>query len=371
MVSIAVIGVSAAEESIIDVEKLSTVNSGEGWSYNAANNIITVTGDVTITGKNDDISICVGAENITLTLRDAELGNKTTVCACGGRYLDIICSSHYEYSFIINLEGENEVTSPDSQYPIYSNENITFTGEGKLEITCEGVPMFNDITVSGGKFVMNNYTGISCITITGGTLETKEGMITSEFNMSGGNYIGHAASEPTNSGYYHPALKVSGDLSISGGCFKAENSKGIVADEVGNISVVVSGVVEYADEVKLLSGEFVPFNFPVSSSSAPASSGPASSGPTSSSSSSSSIPSYDFIYGDGDIHLCDVHTEESNSESSSVISSKSESASSSSESKIEQNKNPNTNDMSFVFIGGIAVLAFAVAVITIKRKTIA
>lgn len=277
----------------------------------------------------------------------------------------------------------------------------------------------------GPVYPGDTYTG--SITISGGVVNVdKYCNLYGNFTMTGGSFTANTSYDG-DMWCTFPALYVGKDFSMTGGCFNANvdgESVELVGTSIENASVIVKGEFEYA-YVNMLSGELVRYYKTVADTSDVYSS--ESYSYTGTAALAGGTEDTDYIVGIGDLHICTeysitvdesvkdyieaqdsayigetvevtvkaptgytlkalyVNDEEIEGTSfvmpeadvvvsaefvkSAVSSSASESSSAVESSSQSQVKNAPTSDMSLVGIAVLALVAFAVAVITIKKKS--
>lgn len=226
-------GVSAqtAEQSI-DLSSQSgdvTINSGGIWM---------VSGDL-----QGGIIVDAGADDITLVLDGVNIANDDGPAIAFVSAGEITVQTTAGSENYVADGGTNEMDAA-----IWADANITFTGEGLLDISAvnEGIETTADIVIDGGTILVHatddglnaNTDGTSQITINGGTLfvETTAGDgIDSNggIEINGGTVVSYGALVDGNSG-----LDADGPVVINGGIVVASGGPMAMIDGSSTQAVI-------------------------------------------------------------------------------------------------------------------------------------
>lgn len=189
-----------AEESVnirVDGIDVGTVSSGDGWSYDAAANVLTLDGYVrTYSGENNYGIIEVSMENLTICLKGENC---------------ITLNSDANISVVENIVG-----------------NITITGDGSFEVVADsdsvGEIGSKNLTIKSGTLKVGGLGAVSDLAIEGGTIQVEAFLrANNTMHISGGTVCAKTSEDVY-------ALGCGQDLYISGGTVSVEGGSVFVSN---------------------------------------------------------------------------------------------------------------------------------------------
>ena len=228
-------GYDESECTVITLNGTSATVKGDGASVKGTTVTVTSEGDYLITGRLNGGSVVVDADKsdkVRLILKDVSI----TSAGCAAivvRQADKVFITLAKGSENILSNAENATVSDDADAVIFSKDDLTLNGEGRLTVdakTGHAVVGKDDLVISGGSYTVTSekkaLDANDSIRIAGGT-----------FHLDAGTDALHCENEDSSKGYIYIA---DGTFSITAGT-DGMDASGVIQIDNGAFSIKTGG----------------------------------------------------------------------------------------------------------------------------------